>query len=106
MLRIRNKETVGKIEIPPDKLEEAKRVLNSDHVSSAMKRDFMREPKMGRCCVCDHFATHKVSYAIDGATLIERYCEKCVSHVLSPEHERPNSPEDYGIEIGDTKQVR
>jgi len=102
---VRNNGRVEKLDIPPDKLEEAKKFLNSARMSSAMKRDLMRELKMGRCCVCENFATHKVSYDIDGATLIERYCEKCVSHVLSHEHERPTNPEDYGIEIGDIKQV-
>ena len=103
MLSVRNKGTVEKIDIPPDKLEEAKRILKSDHVAEADKRDLMRNLKMGRCCVCDKYATHKVSYDIDGATLIERYCDACLRRVNET---TVKTPEDYGLVIGDTKQVR
>ena len=84
MLRVRNKGTVERINIPPDKLEEAKKILNSDYVADAVKRELMRKLANGRC-VCDNIAIHKVIFDISdekqAAKKVERYCEACLKTV-------------------------
>jgi hypothetical protein len=39
--------------------------------------------KIKRCCICDDIATKIVRYPIQGATRIERYCDRCASNQFS-----------------------
>jgi hypothetical protein len=48
---------------------------------------FTNEPKDKKikfCVNCGHVATHTACYSVEGATIIERYCESCVKTIEQP----------------------
>jgi hypothetical protein len=66
------------IVIPDDKLQFLKKKLDDPNLSPYLKRNFIRKIMGGHCAVCQKMPTKIVSYDMDGVSLIERYCDKCL----------------------------
>ena len=83
-IRIRDNGTIRPIQIPPDKLEKMQKILNSN-VSEIVRNNCLRKMLGHRslCCICRGISTQEVTYKLDGATKIERYCERCVKTVYA-----------------------
>lgn len=82
-IRIRNG-TVNKINISEDKIKKLNSILDSKKFAPFHKEKVIKEIT-GRCCVCGNVAIFEVAYPLEGATRIERYCEKCVKSLYERE---------------------
>jgi hypothetical protein len=76
--------TVRPITVPQDQLEHLKEVLNSNKFTPSRK-ETVQKRITGCCCVCGDIPTMQVSYDADGATRIEKYCDKCIKNVFARE---------------------
>lgn len=72
------KPTITPIIIPDDKLQFLKKKLDDPNLSPYLKRNFIRKIMGGHCAVCKKMPTKIVSYDMDGVSLIEIYCDKCL----------------------------
>ncbi len=85
MLRIRNNATIRPIIIPQDRLEYLQAYVTSDN-NASWKNDGMIRKIAGRaCCVCRDIPSTEVIYDVQGATMKERYCDKCMKSVFARE---------------------
>lgn len=73
---------VKPIDIPEDKLQLLKQVLNSSRVAP-MTKETIQKKITGMCSLCGGIAQHIASYDYNGATKIERYCSVCVEKQFS-----------------------
>jgi hypothetical protein len=72
------KPTITPIVIADDKLQFLKKKLDDPSLSQYLKRDFIRVIMGGTCFICQQMPTKIASYDMDGISLIERYCDKCM----------------------------
>lgn len=76
---IRDKATIRKIDIPADKLAAMQKVVESKTSEVAKEQALKRLLDGGsRCCVCAGIPRYEKVFDMDGATKIERYCDKCI----------------------------
>ncbi|MFI5423353.1 MAG: hypothetical protein ACHQXG_01025 [Nitrososphaerales archaeon] len=79
---------VGKVTpiiVPEDQLEYLiNDVLNSNRYTPYHKEAIQRKIT-GFCCICREVPSMQVSYSLEGATRIERYCNKCIKNVFARE---------------------
>src|SRR5215510_4023328 len=78
----RDNRFIREIVIPPDKLEYLKKVEKSK-VTEVMKQNIIKKVSGGLCCLCRGIPKHKVIYRIEGAVIIEKYCENCIKRVYN-----------------------
>jgi hypothetical protein len=83
-LRIREGK-VTPITVPQDQLEELKKVLESKNYSSWRKDAMIKQVMGGTCCVCREVPSMQVTYSLEGATRIERYCDRCIKNIFARE---------------------
>jgi hypothetical protein len=76
---------VTPIVIPEDQLAELNKVLESNNYSSWRKDAMIKHVMGGTCCVCREIPSMQVVYSLEGATRIERYCDKCIKNVFARE---------------------
>ena len=72
------KPTITPVFIPDDKLQFLKKKLDDPNVSQFLKRDFIREIMGGTCSICEEPPTNIATYRMEGISVIERYCDKCL----------------------------
>jgi hypothetical protein len=80
VLRIRNNGKVTKIKIPIDALELIHKIQNSN-VTETVKENIIKKLSGGICVICRRMPTHLVTYDVDKATRVERYCDDCIRKV-------------------------
>lgn len=70
------KRVISEIIVNKEKLEDLSKILSSNKFSSDAKR---RKQKnlTGECCMCPAIPNKLVTYDMDGAKKIEKYCDKC-----------------------------
>lgn len=71
------KAVIEPIIISEDEREKLNTLLNSV-VSKGTKRRGIIQTVGGVCAICGQIPTHNLIYKLEGATLIERYCDKCL----------------------------
>jgi hypothetical protein len=49
--------------------------------SQFLKREFIREIMGGTCSICEEPPTKIATYRMEGISVIERYCDKCLIKV-------------------------
>jgi len=72
------KPTITPVVISDDKLQFLKKKLDDPNVSQFLKRDFIREIMGGTCSICEELPTMIATYRMEGISVIERYCGKCL----------------------------
>jgi hypothetical protein len=77
MSEIGNNRIARKIDISPDKLEYLKKVEKSK-VTEVRKYKIFKRVAGGFFCLWRGIPKHKVIYRIEGAVMIEKYCNKCI----------------------------
>lgn len=82
-LRIRNNGTVKRIKVTPEKLEHLKDVLKTP--IPEWRKEAVMKDITGVCCVCRNIPSMQVSYDMNGATKIEKYCDSCIQKVYARE---------------------
>jgi hypothetical protein len=83
-IRIRDGK-VTPIVIPDHQLAELKKVLESKTNSSWRKDAMIKQVIGGNCCICREIPSMQVVYSLEGATRIERYCDRCIKNVFARE---------------------
>ena len=75
--------------LDPDKTKYKKlrTILNSKSVGSYRQRSLQRSI-VGECCICAAIPTKRVIHDKDGASLIEKYCDKCFAKCDKNERRR------------------
>lgn len=48
-------------------------------------------PTWGKCCICGNVPIKKVSYPIQGAVMVQRYCDSCLEKQFSRIYYQPMS---------------
>lgn len=71
------KPIVEPIKIEKEKLEELELILKCIKTTDSLRYDAIKEYAGGVCMLCAQLPTRLVRYDMDGAQLVERYCEKC-----------------------------
>lgn len=74
---VKPKPIVEPIKIEKLKLEELDSILKSIKTTDSLRYEAIKEYAGGVCMLCAQLPTRLVSYDMDGAQLVERYCEKC-----------------------------
>jgi Translation machinery associated TMA7 len=85
MLRIRNNGTVKPLDIPKDKLKDLQEFVSSNKHTSTRKQNMIKKIAGRGCCICGGIPSLQVSYDMQGATRIEKYCDNCIKSVYSRE---------------------
>lgn len=84
MLRIRDNATVRPIKLSEDKLKKINDIINSNKYAPFRKDNAIKQIS-GYCCVCGAVAELEVTYPLEGATRVEKYCPKCIEKVYARE---------------------
>ena len=74
---VKPKPIIEPIEIEKVKLEELDSILKSIKTTDSLRYEAIKEYAGGVCMLCAQLPTRLVSYDLDGAQLVERYCDKC-----------------------------
>ena len=68
---------ITEIAIDKQKLQDLQDILKNPHVSADAKSALIKKVAGGFCSYCGELPTKIINYDRDGATLIEKYCDKC-----------------------------
>jgi hypothetical protein len=63
--------------VPQEKLDELKAVLANPKLPDAHK-SFMMSRVSGHCAICGKLPSHIATYRKYGASIIEKYCDRCL----------------------------
>ena len=75
--------TLRPINISKEQLRDFRNLLSDPRISQKIKKRFMLEKASGYCSMCGDIATQIASYNMDGATLIEKYCDACLAREIN-----------------------
>ena len=76
---------VTPITVPEDQLQQLKEILNSNKYTPSGKETMIKQVMGGNCCVCGKVPSMQVTYSLEGASKIERYCDRCIKNVFARE---------------------
>ena len=68
---------IEKIKITKRQLDEIASLLKKESLTTEFKNRVIKAYAGGVCAICGGIPTKKIIYDADGATIIERYCDKC-----------------------------
>ncbi|HEX2305146.1 MAG TPA: hypothetical protein VHH33_02555 [Nitrososphaeraceae archaeon] len=77
----RPKPTIKPIFYPEDKLKFIGQKLANPILSEYQKREYIRRFMGGQRSVCHEMPTKIASYDMNGISLIEKYCDKCLKKI-------------------------
>jgi len=75
--------TLRPINISKEQLRDFRNLLSDPRTSQKIKKRFMLEKASGYCSMCGDIATQIASYNMDGATLVEKYCDACLAREIN-----------------------
>ena len=75
--------TLRPINISKEQLRDFRNLLSDPRTSQKIKKRFMLEKASGYCSMCGEIATQIASYNMDGATLVEKYCDACLEREIN-----------------------
>ena len=75
--------TLRPINISKEQLRDFRNLLSDPRTSQKIKKRFMLEKASGYCSMCGEIATQIASYNMDGATLVEKYCDACLARKIN-----------------------
>ena len=75
--------TLRPVNISKEQLRDFRNLLSDPRTSEKIKKRFMVEKAGGYCSVCGNIATQIASYNMDGATLVEKYCDTCLVRAVN-----------------------
>ena len=75
--------TLRPINISKEQLRDFRKLLSDPRTSQKIKKRFMLEKASGYCSMCGDIATQIASYDMDGATLVEKYCDACLARKIN-----------------------
>ena len=75
--------TLRPVNISKEQLRDFRNLLSDPRTSQKIKKRFMVDKAGGYCSVCGEIATQIASYNMDGATLVEKYCDTCLARRIN-----------------------
>ncbi|MGH9996768.1 MAG: hypothetical protein ACRD7F_02015 [Nitrososphaeraceae archaeon] len=75
--------TLRPIIISKEQLKDFRDLVLNPRTSRDIKKRFMVEKAGGYCSVCGDIATQIASYDLIDATLVEKYCDNCLSRGIN-----------------------
>ena len=75
--------TLRPVNISKELLKDFRDLVLNPRTSRNIKKRFMVEKAGGYCSVCGDIATQIASYNMDGATLVEKYCDTCLARGIN-----------------------
>ena len=75
--------TLRPVNISREQLRDFRTLLSDPRTSEKIKKRFMVDKAGGYCSMCGDIATQIASYNMDGATLLEKYCDSCVARGIN-----------------------
>ena len=75
--------TLRPIIISKEQLKDFRDLVLNPRTSQKIKKRFMVEKAGGYCSMCGDIATQIASYNMDGATLVEKYCDTCLARGIN-----------------------
>jgi len=75
--------TLQSVNISKEQLRDFRTLLSDPRTSQNIKKRFMVDKASGNCSVCGDIATQIASYNMDGATLVEKYCDTCLARGIN-----------------------
>ena len=75
--------TVRPVDRSKEQLKDLENILSNPRISQSVKKRFMSEKAGGYCSVCGGVATQIASYDMVNATLVEKYCDTCLSREIN-----------------------
>jgi hypothetical protein len=81
--KLRPTPTLRPVNISKEQLRDFQILLSDPRTSQKIKKRFMVEKAGGYCSVCGNIATQIASYNMDGATLVEKYCDTCLARGIN-----------------------
>lgn len=76
-MKLNPKPTIQALNLDKDKLERLQTRLKSTRLTVKAKYDEIKKVAGGVCGMCDGIPTKIVSFDMEGAFLIEKYCDTC-----------------------------
>jgi hypothetical protein len=75
--------TLSPVNLSKEQLRDFRNLLSDPRISQNIKKRFMVDKAGGYCSVCGDIATQIASYNMDGATLVEKYCDTCLARGIN-----------------------
>ena len=75
--------TLRPVNISKEQLRDFRTLLSDPRTSQNIKKRFMVDKAGGYCSMCGDIATQIASYNMDGATLVEKYCDTCLARGIN-----------------------
>ncbi len=75
--------TLRPVNISKEQLRDFRTLLSDPRTSQNIKKRFMVDKAGGYCSMCGDIATQIASYNMDGATLVEKYCDSCLARGIN-----------------------
>ena len=66
-----------------EQLKDLRDIISNPRISQDSKKRFMVEKAGGYCSMCGDIATQIASYDLIDATLVEKYCDNCLSRGIN-----------------------
>ena len=76
------KPTIQPMDITSESLQRLEKIMSSPRISP-FKKDKLIKAITGSCCTCGCVATKMATYKMNGATLIEKYCDACLAREIN-----------------------
>lgn len=73
---MKSKPKIEEIKITKEELAEIASLLKRDSLTTEFKNRIIKKYAGGVCGICGDVPSKKITYDADGATVIERYCDK------------------------------
>ena len=71
------------VNISKEQLRDFRNLLSDPRTSQNIKKRLMVDKAGGYCSLCGDIATQIASYNMDGATLVEKYCDACLAREIN-----------------------
>lgn len=75
--------TLRPVIISKEELRDFRNLLSDPRTTQHIKKRFMASKAGGYCSVCGDIATQIATYNMDGATLVEKYCDTCLARGIN-----------------------
>jgi hypothetical protein len=76
------KPTIQPVYITSESLQRLEKIMSSPRISPD-KKDKLIKAITGYCSMCGDIATQIASYNMEGATLVEKYCDTCLARGIN-----------------------
>ena len=81
-MNLKPRPVIKPIIVDKHKLDDLRQKIESPNISIEAKYAVMKKVVGGVCSRCDEIPTKILTYDVEGAQLIEKYCDKCFKKLV------------------------